>query len=160
MVSHLWTSVLEPQPFIGIVSCTIYIVYYLVLLMVSWYSIIQMWLLFDRWVPNLAIEEVDLRTIIATEEMEIGLETIYCPFKTNYCFLIVIFCTSEQLKVIYNVCLDNLQTHTCCSTFQPLLRYYIAIIGFVCHLLVGEGQGNLQDFCPIFCGTDNDSLQV
>ena len=53
-------------------------------------------------------------------------------------------------------CLDNLQTQTCCSTFQPSLHCCIgAIIEFVCHLLAGEGQRNLHDFCPIFCGTDS-----
>ena len=55
--------------------------------------------------------------------------------------------------------LDNLQTRierTCCSTFQSLLHCCnVAIIGFICCLLAGVGQGNLQNFCPTFCGTDD-----
>ena len=55
--------------------------------------------------------------------------------------------------------LDNLQAQierTCCLTFQPLLhRRNAAIIRFVRCFLAGEGWGNLQSFCSMFCGTDN-----
>ena len=55
--------------------------------------------------------------------------------------------------------LDSLQTrieHTYCSTFQSLLhRCNAAIFGLVCRLLAGEGRGNLQNFCPLFHGTDD-----
>jgi len=50
---------------------------------------------------------------------------------------------AEQLKVIYIV----LTTYKLLQLFHPLLhRHNSAIIGFVCHLLAGEGQGNPQDF--------------
>ena len=64
--------------------------------------------------------------------------------------------------------LDNLQTRierTCCSTFEYLLhhrhattfeyllhRRHATIIGFICCLLAGERQGNLQNFCLMFRG--------
>ena len=52
-------------------------------------------------------------------------------------------------------CLDTLQTwieRTCCLTFQSLLHCCnAAIMELVCHLLAGEGWGNLQDYCLQFC---------
>ena len=51
--------------------------------------------------------------------------------------------------------LDYLQSRieqTCSFVFQPLLsRRKAAIVGLVCHLLNGEGRGNLQTYCPQFC---------
>ena len=52
--------------------------------------------------------------------------------------------------------LDNLQSRiewTCSVTFQPLLqRRHAAIMGLVCHLLAGEGRGNLSTYCLQLCG--------
>ena len=49
---------------------------------------------------------------------------------------------------------------TCCSHFQSLLhRRNASIIGLVCRLLAGEGQGNLQNYCPLFCDVDNTHRQ-
>ena len=51
-------------------------------------------------------------------------------------------------------CLNTLQTcveHMSSSKFSSLCnRRNAAIMGLVCHLLAGEGQGNLLTFCPKF----------
>ena len=52
--------------------------------------------------------------------------------------------------------LDDLQScieRSCSFVFQPLShRQNAAIMGLVCHLLAGESCGNLQTYCPQFCG--------
>ena len=52
--------------------------------------------------------------------------------------------------------LDDLQSRierSCSFVFQPLShRRNAAIMGLVCRLLAGEGRGNLQTYCPQFCG--------
>ena len=52
--------------------------------------------------------------------------------------------------------LDHLQSHiewSCSFVFQPLSHCQnAAIMGLVCRLLAGEGRGNLQTYCPQFCG--------
>ena len=59
--------------------------------------------------------------------------------------------------------LDRLQSRieqTCCSHFQSLLhRRNASIIGLVCRLLAGEGRGNLQNYCSLFCGAENTRRQ-
>ena len=57
-------------------------------------------------------------------------------------------------------CLQSRIEQTCCSHFQSLLhRRNASIIGLVCRLLVGEGQGNLQNYCPLFHDVDNTLRQ-
>ena len=53
-------------------------------------------------------------------------------------------------------CLNDLQSHierSCSFVFQPFSHHRnAAIMGLVCRLLAGEGRGNLQTYCPQFCG--------
>ena len=108
-------------------------------------------LLFNKWDLNLAIEEVDLHHKSYWRNGNRPRDNILSIgdnlLRFNYNFL---YSRGAQSH------LDNLKTHTCCSTFQPLLHHgNAAIIEFVCSLLAGHGQGNLQGFCHIFCGTDD-----
>ena len=52
--------------------------------------------------------------------------------------------------------LDNLQSRierSCSFVFQPLSHCQnAAIMGLVCRLLAEKGCGNLQTYCPQFCG--------
>ena len=57
-------------------------------------------------------------------------------------------------------CLQSRIEQTCSSHFQSLLHCRNAsIIGLICRLLAGEGQGNLQNYCPLFRGAENARLQ-
>jgi len=51
-------------------------------------------------------------------------------------------------------CLNSFQARVknmCGFTFPPLTNCHNAsILGLTCHLLAGEGRGNLQSFCPKF----------
>ena len=52
--------------------------------------------------------------------------------------------------------LDDLQSKiewSCSFVFQSLSHHQnTAIMGLVCCLLAGDGHGNLQTYCPQFCG--------
>ena len=60
-------------------------------------------------------------------------------------------------------CLQSRIEQTCSSHFQSLLHHRNAsIIGLVCRLLAGEGQGDLQNpfnYCPLFRGVENTRHQ-
>ena len=57
-------------------------------------------------------------------------------------------------------CLQSRIEQTCSSHFQSLLHHRNAsIIGQVCRLLAGEGQGSLQNYCPLFRGAENTHRQ-
>ena len=52
--------------------------------------------------------------------------------------------------------LDDLQSRierSCSYVFQPLSHHRnAAIMGLICRLLAGEDRGNIQTYCPQFCG--------
>ena len=57
-------------------------------------------------------------------------------------------------------CLQSCIEQMCSSHFQSLLhRRNASIIGLVCRPLAGEGRGNLQNYCPLFCGAENTHRQ-
>ena len=101
------------------------------------------------------------------QRQKVSTENLLLPFPFNlasYVYYIQIFCpTLEYGSIIYSGAANTHLWHldelyfwieqSCSFVFQ-LLSYHwnTAIMELLCCLLAGEGHGNLQTYCPQFCG--------